>query len=154
MLTVESPRVVARPASVLKASLAYAGLAFLGGFVFGTIRELWLRPELGRNLALTLEAPFVIGVSLLAAFYVLRRWPVSVDLGARLQMGALSLAVLLGLEDALTWWLRGRSVFDYWSTFDAWAQAVNVLGLLAFAALPLLVRRARRGVGGRGTPVT
>ena len=143
MLTVESSRLVPRSPSVLKAALAYAGLAFLGGFVFGTIRELWLRPEFGRDVALTLEAPFVIGVSVLAALYVLRRWPLAPDVGTRLRLGAAALVVLLGLEEALTWWLRGRSVFDYWATFDAWAQTVNVLGLLAFAAIPLLVRRTR-----------
>lgn len=123
---------------VLAASLAYAALAFAGGFVFGSVRELWLRPRFGHDLALTIEAPFMFAVSALAARIALRRFPLATRAGTRLRMATASLLLLLAMEEGLTRLLRGGSLFAYWADFDAWAQAVNVLGLLVFFAMPLL----------------
>ncbi len=130
--------------AILKTSLGYAGLAMAAGTVLGVVREFWLRPEVGRDLAMAIELPLIVAASVGAATLALRRWPLPTDVAVRLRMGALSLALLLLAEDALSRLLRGGSVLAHWARFDAFAHTVNVAGLLAFLLIPALLAASSR----------
>ena len=56
----------------LKAGLLYFVLGFAAGFVLGTIRTLWVVPRLGVRTAELMEACIMLGVSILAARWVVR----------------------------------------------------------------------------------
>jgi hypothetical protein len=51
----------------IRAGALYAFIVFLIGFIFGTIRVLWLTPRLGETAAVVLEIP----VMLTASWFVL-----------------------------------------------------------------------------------
>ena len=84
-----------------KAGIAYALAVFAVGFVFGTLRVLFVEPVLGAAAAVAVELPLMLGVSWLVAKAVLRRLPVARRLSPRAAMTAVALGVLLPLETAL-----------------------------------------------------
>ena len=46
-----------------KTALAYRGTIFALGFVLGTVRTLWLAPEIGETRAVLLELPVMLAAS-------------------------------------------------------------------------------------------
>ena len=59
---------------IVKAGALYFALVFGAGFMFGTIRVLWLVPRLGSRIAELIETPFMFVVIVIAS-----RWVVSVS---------------------------------------------------------------------------
>jgi hypothetical protein len=49
--------------SALKADLIYVAIVFTVGFLLGTLRVLGLAPILGERLAVMIELPFMLGIS-------------------------------------------------------------------------------------------
>jgi hypothetical protein len=128
----------------LEASLFYVGLVFAAGFALGIVRVLWLIPRLGVRVSELLEMPLMIGISFLAARWVVRRLPESFGPKSRLALGIVSLSYLLVLEIALTTRVRNLSLSDYLETRDPVSSAAYLLALIVFALMPRLVSRQRK----------
>jgi hypothetical protein len=130
-------------AVVLKSAALYFALVFAVGFVLGTIRVLWVAPQLGTRTAELLEAPVMLTVSILAARWIVRRPSAPSTASGRLGTGLMALAFMLGAEFGLVAWLRGISFREYVATRDPLSGAVYYLTLVLFALLPNLMAKNR-----------
>jgi hypothetical protein len=129
---------------VLKAGVLYFALVFGAGFVLGPIRIMWAVPRFGERIAELMETPIMLGVTILAARWIVRRVAVPSTPSSRLGMGCVSLGLLLVAEFALVLWLRGLSITEYLASRDPASGAVYYVMLGVFAIMPPLV--ARNGV--------
>jgi hypothetical protein len=78
-----------------KPGVFYFALVFSVGFVLGAIRTVWVVPRLGVRLAELIEAPLMLGVSILAARWVVRHVGIASLWSRRLAMGCIALALML-----------------------------------------------------------
>lgn len=130
--------------SAMRPALAYYGLVFGTGFALGVIRVPLLVPRLGERLAELLEMPFMLIAIVLAARFVLRRWPGPASRLHWAIVGAMALALLVATELMLAVVLAGRSVGAYLAARDPVSGSVYLVMLVVFAAMPgLLWRRGR-----------
>lgn len=145
-MAVPTPPIVGRRRSLTlwAAGASCFGLVFGAGFVFGTLRVLWLVPRLGERAAELIEMPLMLAVILFAARFVLRRtepaprWPV------RLGIGLVALALLLAAEGLLLPALSGRSLADALAGRDPVSGTVTLVMLGVFAAMPVLLPARKR----------
>lgn len=121
--------------SVLVAGGAYGALAFLLGFVLGTLRVLVAAPRLGEIRAVLLELPVMLAASALLARWLVRRHAIAGPLQAA-AMGAMGFALLIACEAALALVL-GQSPAQWLAAVAAPAGLVGLAGQVAFALLPL-----------------
>jgi hypothetical protein len=126
---------------IAQASALYFALVFAAGFVLGTIRTLWVVPRVGTRTAELMEAPIMLGVSILAAAWVVRRLAIPHSIGQRLAVGLAALALMLSAELTVVLWLRKLTLAEYVASRDPVAGSVYLLSLAAFAAMPALVGR-------------
>lgn len=124
---------------ILSAGAPYAIGTFTVGCVLGTARELSVAPALGMNTALVVELPILIAASVGLGRWCLRRERPRFAAAERLAMGAVSLTLLLLMEDLLTRALRGTSLSAQWSSQTQVELALTMVGLLAFAIAPLMI---------------
>lgn len=127
--------------TALAAGALYFLLVFGAGFLFGVARTLWIVPRIGARRAEMLESPFMLAVSVWAAWGVIRWLQVPADLPARSVMGSAALALMLAAEFGLMLRLRGLSFKAYWAGRDRVSAAVYYLLLVVFAVLPAFVGR-------------
>lgn len=125
--------------AILVATSLYFGLIFGTGFVLGTFRVLVLLPILGERIAELLEAPIMIVAIILAARFVIRRFPARPTLAALLAVGLSALSTLLVVEFTIVLWMRGLTIQEYLASRDPVAGAVYVASLILFALAPTLV---------------
>jgi hypothetical protein len=128
---------------ILKAGAAYFALAFAAGFVLGTIRMLWVVPQIGVMWAELLEMPLMLVVIVLAARWTVRRLRVPRAPLPRLAMGLVALVLLLGAELTLVLGLQGLSLAEYVAIREPISGAVYLVMLGVFTAMPLLVAPTR-----------
>lgn len=126
---------------ILKAAALYFALVFGAGFVLGPIRILWVVPRLGTRMAELLEAPIMLGVTVLAARWVVHQFSVPSALPVRLAMGSIALCFLLVAEFSLVRWLRGVSIGEYLATRDPVSGTVYYAELGILAVLPAFISR-------------
>jgi hypothetical protein len=126
---------------VFKAGALYFAFVFGVGFVFGTVRTLWVVPRVGTRMAELLETPIMLLVTILAARWTVLLLAVPRASSARLAMGCIALLLMLVAEFGFVFWLRGLSVRQYLATRDPVSEAVYYVILVVFAVMPLLVRR-------------
>ncbi len=123
-----------------RATLAYFAAIFAVGFALGVLREFVVRPRLGSFAAIMAEAP-----GMLLACWVLARWAVGrfavVALGDRLRMGLLAFALLMVAELAGAMGLRGMGAREWVGQFATPPGFLSLSLFVAFAAMPLIVRR-------------
>ena len=124
---------------MLKAGALYFAVVFGAGIVLGTIRVLWVIPRLGTRTAELLEAPLMVGVTILAARWVARRLRLPTSPGVRLGAGFTALALLLAAEFGIALRLRGLTIGQYLSSWDPVAGTAYLVSLLLFAFMPLVV---------------
>lgn len=124
---------------VLHSALLYFALTFGAGFVLGTARVLWIAPLVGARAAVLAETPLMLLVSFVAARFVVRRLAVGPTIPARLGMGLMALALLLGCEFTMVLWLRGISIADYFRGLDPLSAGAYFGALAVFAVLPLFI---------------
>jgi hypothetical protein len=134
--------------SLTKPALAYFALVFGTGFALGLIRVPFLVPRVGERYAELLEMPFMLVAIMLAARFVVRRYPLTCAASSSLAVGAAALVLLLGAEWLAGVWLQGRSFADYVADRDPVSGTMYALLLLVFALMPWLVCK-RRPVGGK-----
>jgi len=123
-----------------RAALAYFAAVFAVGFALGILREFVVRPWLGTFAAIMVEAP-----GMLLACWVLARWAVGrfavVVLDDRLRMGVLALGLLMVAELVGSMGLRGMAAGEWLAQFATPPGFLSLSLFVAFAALPLIVRR-------------
>jgi hypothetical protein len=126
---------------VVKAGALYFALVFAAGFVFGPIRILWIVPRFGTRLAELMELPLMLGVIIIAARWVIKRFAVPPGLSSRLNMGCIALSMMLVAEFSLVLQLRGLSIKEYFTTMDPISGTAFFVMQGVFALMPLIVGR-------------
>lgn len=124
-----------------KAGLIYFALVFAAGFVFGTVRTLWVVPRVGTRSAELMETPLMLVITIVAARWVVLRFAIPARPSARLGMGVIGLGLLLIAEFGLVSWVRGISIKQYLATRDSVSGTVYCVMLGLFGIMPLLVAR-------------
>jgi hypothetical protein len=130
---------------ILKAGVLYFALVFGAGFVLGPIRILWAAPRFGTRMAELMETPVLFAVTVVAAWWIVRRLAVPLTLSRRLGMGCVALGFLVVAEFTLVLWLRGLSIREYLASRDPVSGTVYYVMLGVFALMPLLVARRWEG---------
>jgi len=126
---------------IVRPALTYLAVVFAAALVLGTVRTLWLIPQIGEVRAVLVEVPLVLALSWVVAGAVLRRWPLPAA-QARAEMGALAFAGLMLLELALGRFGFGRSLPDLMAALVTPAGLIGLAGQFGFGIIPLL-RQAR-----------
>ena len=126
---------------ILKAGVLYFAFLFGAGFVLGSIRILWIVPRLGTRMAELMETPIMFAVTLVAAWWIVRRLAVPSTQFNRLGMGCIGLGLLLISEFSLVLCLQGLTISDYLSRRDPVSGTVYYVMLGVFAIMPVLVAR-------------
>jgi hypothetical protein len=126
---------------ILKAGLFYFVIVFGAGFVLGSIRTLWAAPRFGTRMAELMETPIMFVVTVVAAWWTVRRLAVPSIPSRRLGMGCIALGLLLVAEFTLVLWLRGLSIREYLANRDPVSGTAYYLMLGVFGIMPLLVAR-------------
>lgn len=130
--------------TTLAAALIYFGIVFGVGFVLGPIRVLLLEPRFGTLAAVAVEMPLLLIAMVIAARWVPRRLRVQ-DRAALAAMGGCALLLVLLADLAVGIGLRGLSMEQQLRQFSTPPGMLYAVSLAAFAAMPLLVNRARSG---------
>jgi hypothetical protein len=117
---------------MLKAGLLYFAVVFGIGFVFGTIRTLWVVPRLGMRMAELMEMPIMLVVTIVAARWIVLHLAIPSSSSARLGMGVIALCLSLLAEFGLVLWLRGLSIKEYLATRDRVSGTAYYVALGAF----------------------
>ena len=125
---------------LLKSAALYFALVFGAGFVLGAIRVPFLVPRVGDRLAELIEAPLMLGVILLAARWIARRFP-----GSRRELLATGLGALgfvLAADVVIGVTLRGMSLVEVFLNRDPVSGTVYYALLGLFAVMPWLLSRS------------
>lgn len=128
----------------LKAGFFYFLWVFGLGFVLGTIRTLFMAPLAGDLISVLIELPVILTFAWILCARLIKRFEVSKDLASRASMGAIALALLMCAELALSLWLSGNSIAQYFEHFRTAHGAIGLAGQIAFAAFPVLQLRPGR----------
>ena len=120
----------------------YFALVFGVGFLLGTVRVLAIEPRVGERWAELAETPLMLIAIILAARFVVRRFPAA-HRASYLISGAVALSLLVLAELVVVLGIRGVSINQYFAERDPVAGSVYVLMLVVFAAMPLIVARWR-----------
>lgn len=120
-------------------ALAYFAIAFGVGFLLGTVRVLWVVPQLGERYAELTEMPFMLLAVFFAARWVTQHFAVSPAASSRLIVGILALICLLIVEFTAVLWLQGITIAESFTNRDPISGSFYALSLVLFALMPLLV---------------
>ena len=141
---------------VLRAGLSYFALVLTSSVGLGLVRRIVLEPRIGARVAEVAEVPVMVGLSMLAAWFVVRHYCRGCGRGRRLAVGAIAMALLVASEIALVSLASGRTLDRYLTSQDVLAfDALHLAGLALFALMPALVngamgsRRYRRSAHAR-----
>lgn len=128
-------------AAALKAGVAYFALVFAAGFVLGTIRTLLLAPHIGPFAAVVVELPLMLAIAWFICRWLVERFAVGDARAERLVMGVIAFVLLLAAELVLSLSLFGGTVVGFVASLGTPEGAAGLAGQVAFAAMPLVVRR-------------
>lgn len=126
------------------AGIVYFAIVFAAGFMLGAVRVGALAPAVGDVAATLIELPFILGASWAACLFVIARFKVPARAPARLTMGAVAFAFLIGAEIALGLGLMDRRLAAQFEAMRAPAALIGLAGQVLFALFPLIAMRARR----------
>lgn len=102
---------------------------FATGFVFGTIRVLWIVPIVGVRLAELMELPIMLAVTMIAAPWAVRRLRLWSTPGIRLSGGLVALGLLLVAELTVILWVRHLTIAEYLRSRDSVAGTAYLVTL-------------------------
>jgi len=125
----------------LTAATVYFLALFALGFVLGTIRVLFVAPQIGVLRATLLEVPLMLTAAFFMCRWAVRRWKVSPALAARWVMGLWFLVLLALFETLLGITLFGRTLAETWAGLATPAGIIGLTAQAIAALLPLLVGR-------------
>jgi hypothetical protein len=126
---------------IVKAGTLYFAVVFGAGFVLGTLRVLWLVPQLGDRNSELMESPFMITISYCAARWIVRRFTPTPTAVGLLGVGTFALALMLAFEFGVVLPLRGLTITQYSAARDPVSGAVYYFSLALFALFPFLIHR-------------
>jgi hypothetical protein len=135
------------PIRILTAAFLYFAIVFVVGFALGPIRVLALTPRLGAAVATLCEAPFLILAMVAAARWVPVKLKVSMSPASLAAVGIEALILQQAADFTVGLALRGIRAVDQLHYLVTPAGLVYLTMLVAFAAMPCLVRR-------RGQPIS
>jgi hypothetical protein len=98
---------------------------------------------LGMRTAELMEAPIMLGVSILAARWTVRHVGIPPLWPRRVAMGCIALGLMLLVEFTVVLWIRGMTIRGYFETRDPVSGTVYFVTLGAFAVVPVFVGRRR-----------
>jgi len=130
---------------IIRAGVLYFAFVFAAGFILGMLRVMFLVPVLETRAAELAEIPFMLAISYFFARTLTRRMSIPSRVSDRALMGASALVLMLAAEFGLVLWLRGMDLAGYFATRDPVSTVGYYIALFAFAAMPLIVRRAKTG---------
>lgn len=125
------------------AATAYFLALFALGFVLGTIRVLFVAPQIGVLRATLLEVPLMLTAAFFMCRWAVRRWQASPALAARWVMGLWFLVLLALFETLLGVTLFGQTLDETWAGLATVAGLVGLTAQVIAAVLPLFVGRRR-----------
>lgn len=126
---------------MIRLAITYFAIIFAIGFVLGTLRVILLVPAIGGRIAELLEIPIM-----LAAIYPVGGWIGRQAKSPReaLIIGFSALAILLGAEILLAFFLFGKTPIDALFNKDPLSGTAYYLALLVYALAPWWLYRASR----------
>lgn len=127
--------------STVAPALAYFAIALGMGFLLGTIRVLWLVPQIGVRYAELAEMPIMLLGVYFAARWVTQYFALPPAISARLVVGISALVCLLIVEFTVVLWLQSISIAEFFANRDPVSGAAYIVSLILFALMPLLVNR-------------
>jgi hypothetical protein len=130
--------------SLLRSSAVYFAIVFGAGFVFGTVRVVWLVPAVGVRAAELSELPLMLAVVFVAADWLGRHFLAERDQPSRLIVGGTALVFLLLAELILGVVLLGSTPKDVFLNRDPVSGAGYYVSLLVFALMPWYLGRVDR----------
>jgi hypothetical protein len=128
----------------LTATTFYFLALFALGFVLGTIRVLFVAPQIGDLGATLLEVPLLLTAAFFLCRWAVGRWQVSPALATRWAIMLWFLVLLLLFETLLGIALFGRTLAETWAGLATPAGLVGLTAQIIAALLPLLIGRDRR----------
>lgn len=131
-------------ARIFQAALTYFALVFGTGFLLGTIRVLWVIPNLGERNAELLEAPLMLFAVVLAARWIVRGNGAPLSPVTNLAVGLIALTLLVVAELLLVSQFQSLSISEYVRGRDPISGSVYLLLLGVFGLMPWLLSRRRR----------
>lgn len=123
---------------MIRASFLYFALVMGAGFLLGSVRVLFVVPHLGERWAELAEMPIMAMVIVVAAGYILRRYPEVQTRGRVLVVGFTALALSVSAELVLAVVLQSQSLAEYLASRDKISGSVYLVMLVAFALMPRL----------------
>jgi hypothetical protein len=132
------------PGNAAVAGTLYCIVVFAAGFALGAVRIFVLVPAFGSLVAVLVEMPFILGISVLVADRLIGLRRVGDTVAARVTMGGVALALLLVVETGLAMVLTGQSLMQQLAAYGQPDKIVGLAGQLVFAALPTLLLVVRR----------
>ena len=123
---------------MIRASFLYFALVMGAGFLLGSVRVLFVVPHLGERWAELAEMPIMAMVIVVAAGYILRRYPEVQTRGRALVVGFTALALSVSAELVLAVVLQSQSLAEYLASRDKISGSVYLVMLVAFALMPRL----------------
>lgn len=129
---------------LIPAAALYFALVFAAGFVLGALRVFLLEPRIGEVPATFAELPVMLLVSWLAARHAVKVFRIEARLAARLGMGLLAFALLIGAEFGLGAAGFGRSLDEAAAEMLSPKGLIGLAGQILFALFPAALLLGRR----------
>ena len=128
----------------LCAATVYFLMLFALGFVFGTVRVLFVAPQIGVLGATLAEVPLMLIAAFFTCRWAISRWQVPPTLSARGTMALLFLVLLALFETLVGVALFGRTLAGTWSGLATPGGLIGLIAQIIAASLPIFVGRTRR----------
>ena len=122
---------------ILTAGALYFAITYAAGFVFGSLRELFVVPRLGQLAATLIETPVMLTVVYLAARWVTGRFGAPLTASDLLAIGAIGFALLMSAEAIFSGLTRGWSLALWLAHFKTADGAISLVLFVLFAFMPL-----------------
>ena len=119
------------------AGALYAAVAFLIGFIFGTLRVMVLVPALSDTTAVLLELPFILLASWFVCRWCVDRLGVCRSAQARALMSVVAFVVLMVVEFGLGM-ILGRRLVDQLAGLASPAGVIGLTAQVLFGLFPVM----------------
>ena len=129
--------------AAIRAGAVYFAVVFVLGFILGTVRVVWVAPQLGEATAVFLEAPIILAFSWAVSRWCVSYFQVQANLAARLLMGLVAFVLLMSAELGVSVTAFGRSVADHFAGYLSLPGSIGGSAQLIFAFLPVIQGWAR-----------